>query len=84
MKYIIKYSYNGREYENIYAPEACGLELSTIVDDALFGSLKKNNIQIGNGCLKNIELFQENQEKPIYSALTYTLGMGFIVEPEDE
>lgn len=84
MKYTIKYNYNGQEYEDIYAPEAFGLQISDIVDEALFGSLRKNNIQLEDGCLRNIDLFQENQDSPVYSAITYTSGMGFITIPEDE
>lgn len=77
MKYTIKYNYNGQEYEDIYTPEAFGLQISDIVDEAFFGSLRRNNIQLENGYLRNIELFQENKVLPIYSAVTYTLGMGF-------
>lgn len=84
MKYTIKYNYNGQEYEDVYAPEAFGLQISDIADEALFGSLRRNNIQLENGYLRNIELFQEDKILPIYSAVTYTLGMGFITIPEDE
>lgn len=84
MKYKIKYNYNGQEYEDIYAPAAFGLQISDVVNEALFGSLRRNNIQLENGCLRNIELFQEDKVLPIYSAVTYTSGMGFITIPEDE
>ena len=84
MEYIIKYYYNGEKIENIYVSQAFGLDIFDIAKEALLESLKYNNLQIENNCLKNIELFQVGKDKPIYSATTYTLGMGFIIKPEDE
>lgn len=86
MKYTIKYQSNGRNYENIYVPTVDFLSntISDIAYDALMNSLEYNNLVIKDNCIRNIELFKEDVPTPIYTALTYTEGMGFLLEAEDE
>ncbi|MBE6284329.1 MAG: hypothetical protein E7098_08305 [Mediterranea massiliensis] len=84
MSYKIMYNFNGKGYEDDYTPKASMSDISNIVDKALFYSLRKNNIDFEDGCLKDIKLFEENNETPIYSAVTFTEGMGFLLNPEEE
>lgn len=79
-KYIIKYNYNGQEYEDYLDLNAFNLDIPEIAYEALRGSLRKNHIEIKTGCLRNIELFKKDDEKPIFSAITYDKNRGFILK----
>lgn len=47
-------------------------------------SLDFYNLEIKNNFIRNIQLFEDNNNTPIYSAVTYTEGMGFLLNPEEE
>ena len=86
MKYTIKYQFNGQDYENIYVPTVDFLSKnnSDIAYDAFMNSLEYNNLVIKDNCIRKIELFEEDVPTPIYTAVTYTEGMGFLQEAEEE
>ena len=82
MEYIIKYNFNGQEYESRYIPTIDFREkdASDIAYDALMRSLDYHKLKIEEGCLRHIELFiADDQKNAIYSAITYTPGMGFLL-----
>ncbi len=86
MKYTIQFEYNGQDYKNIYNPivDFSQKTITEIAYDALMFSLDFYDLEIKNNCIKNIKLFEENNDTPIYSAVTYTEGMGFLLNPEEE
>lgn len=86
MKYTIQFEYNGQDYKNIYNPivDFSQKTITEIACDALMSSFEFNNLVIGDNCIRNIKLFEENNNIPIYSAITYTEGMGFLQNSEEE
>lgn len=86
MKYKIIYKFNGQLKESIYIPEVDfrQKEITDIAYDALMLSLDFYNLEIKNNFIRNIQLFEDNNNTPIYSAVTYTEGMGFLLNPEEE
>lgn len=86
MEYIIKYEFDGREYENKYIPivDFSNKSVKEIAYEASMSSIEYNQLILKNGCLRHIELFQEAQNDPVYSALTYTSSLGFVHESIDE
>lgn len=85
-EYIIKYNFNGQEYENKYVPtiDFSQSNVKDIAYEALMSALDYNKHVIEGNCIRHIELFQENEKTLIYSAETYTKGMGFLLKADIE
>jgi len=83
MNYKIRFDYNGVVYEDTCIDY--GSEVEDVAYEALRGCLVRNNLTLDKDCcLRNIELFVEGKEKAVYSAVTYTEGMGFVIVDNEE